>query len=102
MDDLLRLRDDGVELLVRLTPKSSTDRLEGFAESADGRRHLKARVRAIPEKGAANTALERLLAKALDVPFTCVSVVAGGTSRLKSVRVQGDAVALAARIAKLG
>ncbi|TIV92880.1 MAG: DUF167 domain-containing protein, partial [Mesorhizobium sp.] len=38
--------------------------------------------------------LERMVAKALGVPGSAVSVVAGGTSRLKTVRVLGDAAAL--------
>lgn len=98
----LRLREDGIDLFVRLTPKSSADALEGPAEAADGSTHLKARVRAVPEKGAANAALEKLLAKALGVPASTVSVVAGGTARLKTVRVVGDAAALAEAAGRLG
>lgn len=80
----------GVELFVRLTPKSSRDAVEGVEVGADGRAFLKARVRAVPEKGKANQALEKLLASALGVPASSVSVVAGGTARLKTVRVAGD------------
>ena len=69
--------------------------MEGVETGADGRSHLKARVRAVPEKGAANTALEKLLARALDVPASSVTVVAGGTTRLKTVRITGDPVVLA-------
>lgn len=58
-----RIRENGIDLFVRLTPKSSMDRLEGVETAADGRSHLKARVRAVPENGAANHALERLVAK---------------------------------------
>lgn len=85
-----RLRADGIDLFIRLTPKSSVDRLGGAEVSADGRSHLKARVRAVPENGAANGALERLVAKALGVPASVVSVIAGGTARLKTVRVVGE------------
>ncbi|MER8902929.1 DUF167 family protein [Mesorhizobium sp. M0772] len=85
-----RLRADGIDLFIRLTPKSSVDRLGGAETSADGRSHLKARVRAVPENGAANAALERLVAKALGVPASAVSVIAGGTARLKTLRVVGE------------
>lgn len=90
-----RLRSDGADLFVRLTPKSSRDVVEGVETAADGTTHLKARVRAVPEKGAANTALERLVARALGVPNSTVSVVAGGTARLKTLRIAGDPAELA-------
>lgn len=77
------------------------DRLEGVETSADGRSHLKARVRAVPENGAANRALEKLVAKTLGVPASSVSVVAGGTARLKTLRVAGDPEALAKAVEAL-
>ena len=101
MSGFFRARDDGVELFVRLTPRSSKDALEGVEQTADGRSHLAARVRAVPEKGEANAALEKLLAAAIGIPKKSLSVVAGGTSRLKTVRIQGDAVDLAGLMAVL-
>ncbi|UVK56263.1 DUF167 domain-containing protein [Mesorhizobium sp. AR02] len=97
----LRIRQNGIDLFVRLTPKSSVDRFEGVEASADGRSHLKARVRAVPENGAANQALEKLVAKTLGVPASAVSVVAGGTARLKTLRIAGDPEALARGIEAL-
>lgn len=93
-----RLRPDGIDLFVRLTPKAATDRLEGLEATADGRSHVKTRVRAVPERGEANTALEKLVAKALGVPVSSVSVSAGGTARLKVLRIDGDPGALAKAI----
>ncbi|TIP40441.1 MAG: DUF167 domain-containing protein, partial [Mesorhizobium sp.] len=86
---------------VRLTPKAALDRIDGIEIAADGRSHLKARVRAVPENGAANQALERMMAKALGVPVSAVSVVAGGTSRLKTLRILGDATELLERLQTL-
>ena len=63
-----------------------------------GKAVLKARVRAVPEKGKANVALEKLIAKWLGVPSGGVTLVSGGASRLKSVRVDGDPEALSAAI----
>jgi len=57
---------------------------------------LKARVRAVPEAGRANEALEALIAKWLGVPPSTVS----GKSRLKQVVVTGDAEALSRLIAQ--
>ena len=96
-----RLRENGVDLFVRLTPKAALDRLEGVETTADGRSHLKARVRAVPENGAANQALEKLIAKALGMPGSTVSVVAGGTARLKTVRISGDPAMLAKAVETL-
>lgn len=95
-----RARADGIDLFVRLTPKAAKDAIEGAETAGDGRMHLKARVRAVPEKGAANTALERLVAKALGVPAGNVSVVAGGTARLKTLHVVGDPERLADAVEK--
>lgn len=89
----------GIDVAVRLTPKGGADRIEGVDIAADGRSHLKARVRAAPEKGAANKALERLLADWLGVPAGTVSVISGATARLKTVRIGGDTASLAERLA---
>jgi len=83
----------GITLKVRLTPKSSRDEISG-AEDFGKDRVLKARVRAVPDKGKANTALVKLVANWLSVPVSSVNLVSGGKSRLKSVAVAGDANAL--------
>lgn len=96
-----RRAPDGVDLFVRLTPKSSRDAVEGVEVAADGRAHLKARVRAVPENGKANQALIKLLAKALGTPGGRIRVISGETSRLKTLRVEGDPAGIEARIAVL-
>ena len=98
MASCFRQRPYGLDLFVRLTPKSSKDELAGLGEAADGSAHLIARVRAAPEKGAANAALERLLAERLGVPRSAVELLSGKTSRLKTVRLSGDPEALAQRL----
>jgi len=97
-----RSTGQGIVFQVRLTPKGGRDALEGWAECADGTVHLKARVRAVPENGRANTALVELLAETLAVPKSAVRIVSGATSRLKRVEISGDSRALAARIEGLG
>jgi uncharacterized protein YggU (UPF0235/DUF167 family) len=92
----------GIRLRVRLTPRGGRDALEGVETLADGQAALKARVRALPEKGAANAALEKLIAKELGVPKSAVSVVAGATGRVKTLRVDGEPEEIAARLLKLG
>lgn len=77
----------GVALQVRLTPKGGADRIDGIRASADGGVALAARVRAAPEKGAANAALEALVAGALGVAKGQVAVTSGHKSRLKTVEI---------------
>lgn len=86
---------------VRLTPKGGRDAVEGWEEASDGSRHIKARVRAVPEDGKANQALVELLAKILGVPKSTVRIVAGATARLKRIEITGDSADLAARLEAL-
>lgn len=86
---------------MRLTPSGGADRIDGVARDEKGLAYLKARVRAAPENGEANRALEALLAKALGVAKSNVSVVRGGASRIKSVAIEGASAAeVAALLAK--
>lgn len=89
----------GVALSVRLTPKSSRDAVDGVKCDSAGIAHLAARVRAVPDKGAANAALEKLIASWIGVASGAVAVTAGHTARLKTVTVSGDPAALEKLIA---
>jgi uncharacterized protein YggU (UPF0235/DUF167 family) len=91
----------GVTLLVRLTPKGGRDAIDGIETLGDGRTVLKARVRAAPTEGEANTALLSFLSKALDVARSKMTLAAGATARIKRIVVAGDAAAIAARLEKL-
>ncbi|MDR6755572.1 uncharacterized protein (TIGR00251 family) [Mycoplana sp. BE70] len=75
---------------VRLTPNGGRDAIDGIEADASGERHLKVRVRAVPEKGQANKALVALLAKTAGVAKSAVSLVSGETQRKKILRIEGD------------
>ena len=92
---------DGVAITVRLTPKGGRDAIDGVETLSDGSTVLKIRVRAIPSEGEANAALGRVLAKALSVPTRDVEIVGGHTSRIKRVRISGDAAALTLALEKI-
>ena len=66
-----------MRLYVRLTPKSSVERIDGWDMDDKGRRFLKVRVRAAPIEGKANEALIAFLAKSLKVPKSRLTLVAG-------------------------
>jgi len=88
----------GLEVVVRLMPKGGRDAVDGVERLADGRAVLKARVRAAASDGAANDALVRLLADALDVAPRQVRLVAGVRGRIKRLNIAGDGTALAAAL----
>lgn len=69
---------------VRLTPRAARDEIAGWQDGL-----LRVRVTAPPVKGAANAALERLLAKALGVPKSAVGVVSGAKAREKIIGIGG-------------
>ena len=95
-----RIASGKMTFAVRLTPKGGRDAIEGWQEGADGARYLEARVSAAPHDGEANEALIALLARALDVAKSKVKIVSGVSARIKRVEVEGDASALAARLAQ--
>ena len=76
---------------MRAQPNASKDAIEGLGEEASGQRYLKVRIRAVPEKGKANAAIEMLLAKTLGIPKSAVSVENGETQRIKTVLISADA-----------
>ena len=87
------VRSDGVTVRVRVTPKSSRDGVDGIEATAQGAA-LKVRVRAVPDKGAANTAVGQTLADWLGVPKSTISLLSGSTSRVKNLAIAGDGAKL--------
>lgn len=89
-------------LHLRVTPNAGADRIDGTELRDDGSAVLRVRVTAVPDKGKANAAAIGLLAKALGVPKSALTLVSGDTARFKTIEVAGDPAALAARIDALG
>ena len=97
---------DGVEVSYRTSTNSGTNASSDHSTTSAKTSALKARVRAVPEKGKANAAVEKLIAKWLGLAKSSVQVVAGSKSRNKTLRLDGDPDDLAAKlddaIARLG
>jgi uncharacterized protein len=92
----IREQPDGVLLSVKLQPRASANDI-GEALGNE----LRIKVTAPPVAAAANEALVRLLADALDCPRSRVSLVKGHTSRHKTIKVYGlSAEELMSRLAK--
>ena len=97
-----RTQASGVLVSLRVTPNAGVDRIEGTELRDDGSAVLRVRVKAVADRGKANAAVLGLVAKALDVPKSAVTLVSGDTARLKTIEVRGDPAELAARIEALG
>jgi uncharacterized protein len=90
MADPWRHSGHGISVALRVTPRGGRDGIDGVETLADGRTVIKVRVRAVADGGQANRAVTELLAKALAVPRRNVRIIAGATSRLKQLAVEGD------------
>lgn len=82
---------------VRLTPKSSIEGVDGVTPTPEGAAFT-AKVRAVPAEGEANAALERLVARWLDVPKSSVHVTHGAKSRVKTLTISGETSCLEERL----
>jgi len=82
LPDLSDLARDGEEITVRVTPKAARNEVlrEGDAVAV--------RVTAVPEDGKANAAVRKLLAKALGLAQSRLTLIRGQTARDKTFRIE--------------
>jgi uncharacterized protein len=92
---------DGFPAAIRLTPRAKADRVLGVAATAEGKRVVRASVTTPPEDGRANEALLQLLARVWQLSDRDLEIVAGTTSRHKTVSVAGDPQDLSDRLGEL-
>jgi uncharacterized protein (TIGR00251 family) len=88
--------DSGVRFAVRVQPRASRSEIVGVHGDA-----MKIRLSAPPVDGAANDALVELVADALGVSRRAVRIVAGESSRSKTVEVEGVTAAAVLRLVGL-
>lgn len=81
MTDLTHLAKSGAEIALRVTPKASRNQIVAAEEG------LRAYVTVVPEDGKANEAVVKLLAKALGVAKSRLTLIRGQTSRDKVFRL---------------
>ncbi|WP_417808602.1 DUF167 domain-containing protein [Thioclava sp.] len=81
MSDLSHLAIPGTEIALRVTPKASRNEIR-VAETG-----LRAYVTVVPEDGKANAAVQKLLARALGVAKTRLTLIRGQTARDKVFRL---------------
>jgi len=77
-------------LAIRATPRSTRPGIGGWRTGTDGREELEIRVAEAPADGGANQAVVRLLAKALGVSRSELSIISGAASRHKRIAIPFD------------
>ena len=87
-------------IAIRVTPRSAKPGIGGWRAGADRRDELEVRVAEAPADGAANEAVIKLLAKALGVSRSELSIISGATSRHKRVEIPFDAAEARGRLGK--
>ncbi|RYH08560.1 DUF167 domain-containing protein [Tropicimonas sp. IMCC6043] len=80
--ELGELAQPEAEIAVRVTPKASRNALEA------GEAGIRVYVTVAPEGGKANAAVRKLLAKALGIAPSALTLIRGETSRDKVFRVE--------------
>lgn len=73
-----------MKLSIKVVPGSSRDCIAGWLGDA-----LKVKVKAPPEAGKANVAVEKVLAKTLGLPKGAVQIISGTSSSRKIVEIDG-------------
>ena len=81
------LHPDGIAFSIKVVPGASRDKIAGEYDGG-----LKVTVSRPPEDGAANRAVEALLAKQLQVPRESITITHGHSRSRKIVRVTGMSV----------
>ncbi|HEX9092398.1 MAG TPA: DUF167 domain-containing protein [Coriobacteriia bacterium] len=88
------MRVSSTRLAVRVTPRAGSDEVVGWAGA-----ELEVRVKSAPDAGKANSAVCELIASAVGVAKSRVSVLRGGASRHKMLLIEGlDAGAVTAAL----
>ncbi|WP_056459420.1 DUF167 domain-containing protein [Sphingomonas sp. Leaf10] len=90
MRDPFTLDATGATLTIRATPKASKTAVTGVVALEAEATALGLRVAAPPVHGAANDEVMRFVAKQLRVGRSAVTLVAGQTSRVKRLRIEGE------------
>ena len=91
---------DGMHVAVKVQPKSRRAGVQGLVPDIDGML-LRIGVAPAPEDGRANKAACAVLAAALSLPVSSISVAHGATSRQKTLHIAGDAALSGERLTHL-
>ncbi len=96
--DPFQLIDGGLDVRLRVTQKASRDAIGDLVADGQGNGVIKIAVTAVPEKGNANAAVIKLLAKAWRLRKSDMEIVQGPTDRNKVLRITGDGREILAKL----
>ena len=94
MTSPLRQTQKGNFLYIRASPKSGRNEIVGIVAAAKGQVALLIKVIAIPDKGKANEAVIKTLAKAINIAPSSFRLVSGQTSKDKVLEVVNNLAAV--------
>ena len=89
-------------LSIRVTARSAKPGVGSWRAGADGREELEVRVAEAPADGAANLAVIKLLAAALEISRSELTIISGAASRHKRVAIPFDLTEARGRLGKPG
>jgi hypothetical protein len=87
-------------LAIRVTPRSARPGIGDWRSGADGREVLEVRVAETPADGAANDAVVKLLAKALGISRSELTIISGAASRHKRIAIPFELAEARGRLGK--
>jgi uncharacterized protein len=85
---LIREKDDGITIECRVTPRAGRTEIKGERDGV-----LQVALNAPPIEGRANEAVIRVIAKALGIPHSRISILKGAHDRRKVLFLSGVAPA---------
>lgn len=96
----MNLDDERHVIGIRVTPRSARPGIGEWRTDPSGRSFLEVRVAAAPADGAANDEVVKLLAKALGLPKSSLTIVSGHNARLKRIELPLNEAEIRARISR--
>lgn len=73
-------------LRIKVIPRSAKNEVIEIMEDETGEKTIKIRIKAIPEKGKANSELIKFLSKELSLPKDNISILSGKQDQLKLLK----------------
>ena len=74
-------------LRIKVIPNSNTNEIKEIMTDDSGEETIKIKIKAIPEKGKANTELIKFLSKELEIKKSNISIISGKTDRIKLIKI---------------